>query len=448
MGSRHHDTADRRTAAVDCLTAGIDAAHPRRVVEETVTLDDRGRTLVVDDTRIDLAAIDDVLVAGGGNAAGHVAAALESILGDELDGGAVVTDDPVAVDRVSIREGTHPLPSSENVDGTRDVLAVADAAGADDLVLAVVTGGASALLAAPAADVALSDLREVTEALLERGADIESINAVRKHCSAVKGGRLAGRAGPARVVGLVLSDVIGDPLGVIASGPTAPDQTTYADAIAVLEEYDVTPPSSVEAHLERGCDGDGETPDADDPRVRTVDNHVLANADTAIEGAAREAAASGYDPVVLSTRVRGEARAAATTHVAVAEEIAATGRPVEPPAAVLSGGETTVTVRGDGDGGPNLEFSLQGALELDPDAPIVLGSVDTDGFDGGTDVAGAVVDGETVTDRGAATAVLRENDAGGFFAGRGELVRTGATGTNVNDLRILVVDDPDDYDDE
>lgn len=438
MGSRHHDIDDRRTTAVDCLTAGIDAAHPREVIANAVTFD--GRTLVVDEHRIDLDRIDDVLIAGGGNAAGHVVAALESILGDRIDGGAVVTDDPVHTDRVTVREGTHPLPSAENVSGARAVLEIVDAASRDDLVLAVVTGGGSALLCAPTDGVTLADVREVTDGLLKSGATIEECNAVRKHLSAVKGGQLAERAAPARVLGLVISDVVGDRLDVIASGPTAPDGTTYEDALGVLDRYDVTPPSSVADCLERGRDGArAETPDADDPCFRTVDNHVLANADTALEAAAHVASTRGYEPSILSTRLRGEARDVATTHVAIAEEIAATGRPVEPPAAILSGGETTVTVRGDGSGGPNLEFALSAALELVGEPEIVVGSVDTDGFDGGTAVAGAVVDGDTVTDREAATAALRSNDAGGFFDGRDELVRTGATGTNVNDLRVVLV---------
>lgn len=412
MDSRRPDAgaAARRADAADCLLAGIEAAHPREVIANTIALEDE--TLIVDGHRIDL---------------------------DRIDGDAVVTDDPVDANRVAVRDGTHPLPSADNVAGTRAVLDAADEAGEDDLVLAVITGGGSALLCAPADGLSLEDVREVADALLKSGADIEELNAVRKHLSAVKGGQLADRAAPARTLGVVFSDVIGDQLDVIASGPTAPDETTYEDALAVLDRYNIEPPEEVTEHLERGRDGErSETPRADDPVFQRVDNRILANADTALTATARTAASKGYEPTVLSTRVRGETREVAKTHVAIAEEIAATGRPVEPPAALLTGGETTVTVRGDGSGGPNLEFALSAALELD-ESRIVVGSVDTDGYDGGTDVAGAIVDKYTVDDREAAAAALWANDAGGFFDGYDELVEVGATGTNVNDLRIVLI---------
>jgi len=257
----------------------------------------------------------------------------------------------------------------------------------------------------------------------------------------VKGGRLAAAAAPATVVTLAFSDVVGDDLATIASGPTAPDPTTYADAVAVLDRYDLDVPEAVRAHLDAGAAGERtETPrpDADFSHVRS---HVLADAWTAIDAARAEAADAGYEPVVLSSRVRGEAREQGLAHAAVAEEVAATGNPIDPPAAVLSGGETTVTVRGDGSGGPNQEFALRAALEM-PDGA-VLGAVDTDGLDGGTDAAGAVVDSGTVPDAAAAARArehLADNDTATFLAERDALVRTGPTGTNVNDLRVFVVE--------
>ncbi|WP_135819855.1 glycerate kinase type-2 family protein [Halostella litorea] len=438
-------TTPARDVALACVEAGIEAGHPRTVVRDAVSLD--GGTLRIRDAAggeasYDLDGYDEVVVLGGGNAAAHVAAALEAVLGDRIDGGVVVTDDPAGTERVTVREGDHPVPTERGVEGARAVLSAADDAGEGTLVLAAITGGGSALLPAPAGDVSLDDLRAVTDGLLASGADIGDINAVRKHLSALKGGRLARRAAPATVVSLVLSDVVGNDLSVIASGPTAPDGTTFAEALSVLDRYGVDAPASARERLERGAAGElAETPGPDDPAFDRVANHVVADGRTAIDAARDAAAERGYDPLVLSSRVRGEAREAAKTHVAVAEEARATGDPVSPPAVVLSGGETTVTVRGDGEGGPNQEFALSAALELaGGGSEVAVAAVDTDGIDGATDAAGAVVDGATVDDADAARAALADNDAYPYLAARDALIRTGATGTNLNDLRALVVE--------
>jgi glycerate 2-kinase len=449
MPDRDVTLADRDTlarspaheTALSCLVAGIEAAHPERVCREAVAVS--GDQLRVEDAVYDLAAYDEVVVLGGGKAAAGVAHALEALLGD-VDG-VVVTDDPAPTDRVDVIEGAHPVPDEAGLAGARRVLSRARAAGERTLVLAVVTGGASALLPAPAGDLSLADLRATTDALVESGATIDEINAVRKHVSALKGGRLAAAAAPATVVTLAFSDVVGDDLAVIGSGPTVGDSTTYGDALAVLDRYDLAVPERVRAHLQRGAAGDvPETPSVGDlPAGRA---HVLADAWTAIDAARAAASERGYETLVLSSRVRGEAREQGLAHAAVAEEIRASGNPLDPPAVVLSGGETTVTVDGGGAGGPNQEFALRAALELgganEGDSETVLAAVDTDGRDGGTDAAGAIVDGETVGDADAATgarAALADNDALGFFEGRDALIRTGRTGTNVNDLRVLVV---------
>jgi glycerate 2-kinase len=447
--------------ALDCLEAGIEAAHPETVLVESVSLD--GDSLRIEDASYALPDYDEVVVVGGGKAAGGVTATLEDVLGDRLDGGVVVTDDPIETERVDVVEATHPVPNEAGVEGARRVRETVENAGPGTLLLAVITGGGSALLPAPADGLTLSDMQATTDRLLESGASIDEINAVRKHCSALKGGRLAAAAAPATVATLAFSDVVGDDLGVIASGPTVPDPTTYADALAVLDRYDLDVPGTVRGHLEAGAsaessgstpaDAPSETPghDADFGHVGT---HVLANARTAVDAARKIATDRGYDPLVLSTRVRGEAREQGLSHVAVAEEAVASGEPVEPPAVVLSGGETTVTVRGDGEGGPNQEFALRAALELggaggakangsDGSDDVVLAAVDTDGRDGGSDAAGAIVDGGTVPDADAATesrAALADNDAGTYLDGRDALVYTGRTGTNVNDLRVLVVE--------
>jgi hydroxypyruvate reductase len=421
--------------ALDCLVAGIEAAHPERVCRDAITLS--GSQLRVEDAVYDLDAYDEVLVLGGGKAAGQVAAVLEDLLGEALDGGVVVTDDPVATDRVDVVEGSHPVPDESGLDGARRVRERAARATTGTLVLAVLTGGGSALLPAPAGDLSLADLRATTDALLDSGAAIDEINAVRKHCSALKGGRLAAAAAPATVVTLAFSDVVGDDLSVVASGPTVPDPTTYADALAVLDRYALAVPDAVRPHLEAGAAGEHpETPEPGDLDGRV---HVLATAWTAIEAAREVARERGYGTLVLSSRVRGEAREQGLAHAAVAEELAATGNPVDPPTVVLSGGETTVTVTGDGTGGPNQEFALRAALALDDG---VVGAVDTDGRDGGTDAAGALVDGATVPDPETAArvqAALADNDAKPFLADWDALIHTGRTGTNVNDLRVVVV---------
>jgi len=437
IANRHAlaDSPAHRTA-LGCVEAGIRAAAPDRVVRERLALD--GDRLRVGEDTYDLAEYEEVVLVGGGKAAAGVAAAVEGLLGDRLAGGVVVTNDPGPTERVAVVEGSHPVPDAAGVDGAERVREAVTAADAGTLVLAVVTGGASALLPAPAEGLGLDDLQTVTDALLESGATIGEINAVRKHCSALKGGLLARAAAPATVVSLCFSDVVGDDLGVIGSGPTAPDPSTFADALAVLDDYGVDAPAAVRDRLERGDAGDlAETPTADDACFDRVTNHVLANGWTALDAARDAAADAGFRTVVLSSRIEGEAREAARTQAAVAAEIAATGNPVEPPAVVLSGGETTVTVAGDGRGGPNTEFALSAARSL-PDTA-VLASVDTDGEDGASGAAGALVDGTTVDDRRAATAALRDNDAAGYLADRDALIETGRTGTNVNDLRALVV---------
>lgn len=462
--------------ALACVGAGIEAAQPDRVVATQLEL--VGDVLCIDDSSeeggeggegeeceegeeadetdergtvatYDLGSYEELLVVGGGKASGRLVAALEDLLGDRIDRGAVVVPDPDdappsmrSPDGVKRLVGSHPVPDEDSVAGARRVLELVRAADENTLVLAAITGGGSALLAAPAEGIALGDLQAVTERLLDSGATIHEVNAVRKHCSAIKGGQLARAAMPARVAGLVMSDVVGDDLGVIASGPTAPDPTTYGDALGVLDRYDVTAPTAVRDRLERGHAGEHtETPGPGDPIFDRVRNHLLATAHTALDAAGALASERGYNRLVLSARVRGEAREAALTHVAVAEEILDTGEPVAPPAVVLSGGETTVTVRGDGIGGPNQEFALRAALEV-PDGA-VLAAVDTDGRDGSTDAAGALVDSTTV-DAGEtpdARDALGANDAYPFLDERASLVRTGPTGTNVNDLRVLVVED-------
>ncbi|MDZ7746121.1 MAG: DUF4147 domain-containing protein [Halobacteriales archaeon] len=432
---------DAHALARRCLRAGIDAAHPETVIHERITLD--GSTLTIADSSYDLDSYDDLLVVGGGNAAGTVAAELEGLLGDRLDGGVVVTDLPTETERIEQIEGTHPQPSEEAVAGTERLQELLATATERTLVLAVVTGGASALLPAPAAGLSLADLRATTDELLASGASIDELNTVRKHLSATKGGRLASAAAPATVAVLLFSDVVGDDTSVIGSGPFTADETTYAEALAVADRYDLDLPTAVRNRLRVGRDGDNaETPGADDPVFERVYEHLLASNATAAEAALETAQEAGYEPLLLSTRVRGEAREAAKTAVAIGEEIAATGNPIEPPAVVVTGGETTVTVRNEtpGTGGPNTEYVLSAALELDT-AGVVVAAVDTDGIDGHASVAGASIHADTVTreDRYAASRALDSHDAATYLTEVGATIEMGATGTNVNDLRVVIV---------
>lgn len=444
-GPRSTPIERARATALACVEAGIDAADPERVVADALTL--AGPRLEIDPVAgdsaesVDLDAFDRVLVLGGGNAAGRAARALEGVLGDRLDDGLVVTDAPADTSVVEQLPGDHPVPSERGVDSTRRLLEAAAEADADTLALVVVTGGGSALLPAPADGVSLPDLQATTDALLRSGAPIGDVNAVRKHLSAVKGGRLAEALAPARVVTLVLSDVVGNPLDVVASGPTVPDPTTYGDALDALDRHDVDAPASVVERLRAGTRGDHpETPTTDHPAFDRTSVHVLADNLTACVAARDAATARGYEAFVLTTNVTGPAREAATWHAAVATELATSGNPVDPPAVVVTGGETTVRVTGDGRGGPNQEFALAAA----PDLPrrSALAAVDTDGIDGNSDVAGALVTRETVgAETDAAAAALDANDSHAFLAERDALVETGVTGTNVNDLRVLVVED-------
>ncbi|MEF8774858.1 MAG: DUF4147 domain-containing protein [Halobacteriales archaeon] len=432
------DTAAAEVA-LDCIEAGIEAALPADVIRATVERTDG--ELRVEGTGYDLDDYGEVLVVGAGKGAGAAAAALVDVLGGRTTGGAVVTDDPVDIPGVEVFEGGHPVPTDEGVAGAQRVLEFAEGTEPDALVLAVFTGGGSALLTAPAEGIELADLRAVTSRMLDAGMEIHEINAVRKHLSAVKGGNLARAAAPATVASLLFSDVVGNDESVIASGPTVPDGSTFSDALDALDRYGVDVPDRVADHLRAGAAGDlAETPDTSHPAFDRTRSHVLADGTTALSAAAEVAREAGYDPLVLSSRLRGEAVEVAKVHAGIAEEAHATGTPVDPPAAVLSSGELTVSVQGDGSGGPNAEFAVQVGIEVAGSEGTTVAAVDTDGIDGDSRYAGGLVGGSVVEDADAARAALADSDAATYLAGRGAAVETGATGANVNDLRVLVLE--------
>jgi hydroxypyruvate reductase len=435
-GSRLAETSDQELA-LDCIQAGISAAQPDHAIKNA--LEKVGEELRIEDTTVDLTDYSSILVLGGGKAAAQMARTVEGILGDRITDGTVVTNDPIEIDEIDVVEGGHPVPNANGRDGAEQILSLAEQATEETLVLCVISGGGSALLPAPAGDVSFSDLQELTDRLLSSGATIQEINAVRKHLSSIKGGRLATTAAPATVVGLFVSDVVGNDLSAIASGPIVPDDTTFETAQDVLKQYGIDPPTTIRQHLVNGVSGrDPETPGPDHPAFALVSNHLLVDGTTALTAAGSVIEESRFTPIILSSQIEGEARETAKVHTAIAEEASKSGNPVEPPVVFLSGGETTVTIRGDGTGGPNQEFVLSGALSLSSE-DIVVASVDTDGIDGATDAAGALATTGTIPDPAQARTALAENDAYSYLGDKGAIIRTGPTGTNVNDLRVIVV---------
>jgi glycerate 2-kinase len=402
--------------------------------------------------RRSLAAIERVpgrlLVVGAGKASGAMAAAVEESFGDRVHGGVVAVKDGhrVETSRIRLREAGHPVPDERGAAAAREILTLCHDAGREDLVLALISGGGSALTPAPAPPVTLADKQKITRLLLAAGATINQLNSVRKHLSMMKGGQLARAAAPAHVHALLLSDVIGDPLDVIASGPAAPDDSTFAGALGVLDRFGVRTqtPASVLDRLERGARGEiAETPKVGDPLFERVRNVVIGNNTLVADAAARRATELGFTAHVLTRSLEGEARRVARDWVALARAIRAGRGPVVAPACVIASGETTVTVTGRGVGGRCQEFALAAALEMEDLDDVVFLAAGTDGSDGPTSAAGAVVDSRSAArarERGAdPRARLEDNDSHPVLAALGDLITTGPTNTNLLDLYLLLV---------
>lgn len=383
-----------------------------------------------------------LIVLGAGKAAGRMAEAVEAALPDRALDGLVVTRHGYARPTRHIRvvEAAHPVPDAAGETAAREILEIARAARAGDLILFLMSGGASSLLALPASGVSLADKQTVTRSLLRAGATIGEINSVRKHLSAIKGGRLAAAAAPARLVTLAISDVPGDDPAVIGSGPTVPDPSTLADARTVIERWSIDLPASVAA---RFAEPGAETPKPGDPAFAGSDYRMIARPAVSLREAAAFAEAEGFTPIVLGDALEGEARDIAREHAKLAKSIRDGGHDVRPPAVVLSGGELTVTITGNGHGGPNREYALALALDLEGAKGISALAADTDGVDGSDDTAGALI-GPTSLARAAAlgldpAAALAANDSGGFFDQLGDALVTGPTYTNVNDFRAIII---------
>ncbi|MGB5561465.1 MAG: glycerate kinase [Sedimenticolaceae bacterium] len=418
--------SDPRQLLLSLFEAAVDAASPTHCLPPHLPQPPKGRTVVV----------------GAGKGAAAMARAVEEHWQGPLSG-LVITryGHGVPLDRIELVEAAHPVPDAAGREAAGRILEMVEGLGKDDLALCLISGGGSALLALPADGISLEDKQAVNKALLRSGANIGEMNCVRKHLSKIKGGRLAAAAAPARVVTLLISDVPGDDPSVIASGPTVADPTSFSDALAVLEKYGIEGPKTVLDHLRNAID---ETPKPGDPRLKRAESVMLATAQDALEAAAAKAEAAGYRPVILGNSIEGESRDVALVHAGIAQQIVKHGQPASAPCVLLSGGETTVTVRGQGRGGRDAEFLLALAVALDGHPRIHAIACDTDGIDGTEDNAGAILTPTTLKRANQiglnAKERLANNDGYEFFSALGDLVVTGPTRTNVNDFRAILID--------
>ncbi|MFC5068611.1 glycerate kinase type-2 family protein [Flaviflagellibacter deserti] len=407
--------------------AAVAAALPSVIVPQHLPPIPKGRTIVI----------------GAGKASAAMAKAVEDNWTGPLEG-LVVTRYGHAVhcDRIEIVEASHPVPDAAGEDAARRILEKVQGLNEDDLVIALISGGGSALMALPAEGLTLADKQALNKALLASGASIDEMNCVRKHLSAIKGGRLAAAAWPATVVSLLISDVPGDDPSVIASGPTVPDRTTFADALAIVRKYKIEEPRAAIEHLERGV---GESIKPGDAKLSRASLKMVATPQMSLEAAAEVARQAGLTPIILGDAIEGEAREVARVMAGIARQVVQYDQPAKKPCVLLSGGETTVTVRGKGRGGRNAEFLLALTVALDGLKGVHALAADTDGIDGSEDNAGAIALDDTLSraaDKGVSAKLkLADNDGYGFFSALDSLVTTGPTLTNVNDFRAILITD-------
>jgi hydroxypyruvate reductase len=435
-----------RKHAMQIFQAGLQAVDPVEAIERHIRKEKD--LLFIGDRQFDLKDFDRIVVVGAGKAVAPMAKAVEDLLKDRISDGVIVVKDEhgLPLKKIKVCEASHPVPDERGVKGTEEILSLVKKAGERDLVICLISGGGSALLIAPVHDISLEDKQNATKLLLACGATIHEFNTVRKHLSRAKGGRLAQIAYPATVTSLILSDVVGDDLDVIASGPTVPDSSTFDDAEQILKAYGVWDQlaSTVRSHLAKGSAGQIEdTPKSDNATFQKCSQVLVGTNLQALKAAGQEAQRLGYRPLILSSKVEGEAREVAKFYTAIAREVLSSENPLQPPACVLAGGETTVTLTGQGRGGRNQEFALAAALTIAGLDNVVVLSGGTDGTDGPTDAAGAIADGTTV-----ARALqkdldpkdfLRRNDSYNFFQKLEDLLMTGPTRTNVMDMYMLLI---------
>ncbi|MEM2518493.1 MAG: glycerate kinase [Candidatus Bathyarchaeia archaeon] len=435
-----------RELALKSLEAAIKAVNPKSIIKSKLRLE--GSILHVNGYAFDLKKYKNIYVIGGGKASGSMAEALEEVLGDRITSGLVNVpkDAEHKTKIIRLHGASHPIPDESGVEGTRKMLEIAEKASEGDLIICLISGGGSSLMPMPRGKITIADKRRMTEDLLKCGATINEINTVRKHISEFKGGWLAKKAYPATILNLILSDVLGDPLDFIASGPTVPDSTTFSDAIKVLKKYGLwkKAPKSIKKVLMEGEKGIiPETPKVDDEAFKKVFNVVIGNNRAASMAACETLKSEGLNTLMLTSLLEGEARHVGTVLASLAREIFASGNPVKKPAGVVAGGETTVTVTGKGKGGRNQEIALAASLKIRGLEGVVIASLSTDGVDGPTDAAGAIADGKTIARAEAlglkAEESLADNNSYGFFSQLGDLIFTGPTGTNVNDISVIIV---------
>jgi len=435
-----------RREAKAIFQASVEAADPSRCIHQNVRLCQE--ILQIGQTTYHLSDFRRIFVIGAGKASVPMAQAVEQILADRITGGVINTKygHSRPLQRIEVNEAAHPLPDERGMEGTEKIVKLLREADKETLVLCILSGGGSALMPHPAAGISLEEKQQTTQRLLQSGASIEETNAIRKHLSGIKGGRLCQLAHPARVVTLILSDVVGNKLETIASGPTVADPSTFADCLRIVERYDLVGrlPPTVIRRLQAGVRGGvEETPKPGDRIFSSCQNLVVGDNRLAVEAARAKAISLGYNTLVLSTQIEGEAREVARVYAALAKEVLSSGNPISSPACLIGGGETTVTVKGAGKGGRNQELVLAAAVQIDGLRDVVILSGGTDGTDGPTDAAGAVADGQTVRRAKqmglSASDCLRENDSYQFFRSLGDLLMTGPTGTNVMDIQIVLV---------
>jgi glycerate 2-kinase len=435
-----------RALALKSLESALNAVYPKQLMKSKLLL--KKTLLKVNGYSFDLKKFRNVYVIGGGKASGSMAEALEQILDQYITKGLVNIPhgSKHKMEIIKFQEANHPTPDKSGVEGTRCMLKIAEQAKKEDLVICLISGGGSSLMPLPRNGITIKDKRKITEALLKCGATINEINTVRKHISDFKGGWLAKKAYPATVLNLILSDVVGDPLDSIASGPTVPDSTTFNEAIKALKKYRLwdKASASIKKVLSSGEKGlIPETPKANDKAFKKVYNVIIGNNRFASLAVREQLRSAGLNTLLLTSTMEGEARYVGVMLASIAREVVLSGNPIPKPAGIIAGGETTVTVTGKGLGGRNQEISLAAALKMGGMDGVVVASLSTDGVDGPTDAAGAIVDGKTIA-RAAemdlnSEEFLAENDSYNFFSKLGDLIFTGSTGTNVNDVSVIVV---------
>ncbi len=435
-----------KKAAKDIFSAGLQGVEPENAIKRHIRRS--GNDLVTPNGTYDLTNYRNIYIVGGGKAGAPMAKAMEDILGERISEGLVIVKYGHGEEtrKVKVLEAAHPIPDENGVQHTKELLNLLRRSQENDLVVCLLSGGGSALMIAPAEGVTLQEKQELTRHLLECGASIDEINTLRKHVSAIKGGRLAKVAYPSTVICLILSDVVGDNLSTIASGPTYPDGTTFSDCLEILERYGIKEKISkaIIAYLEMGCGNqEEETLKRGNPALERTENIIVGSNIQALQSARAKAETLGFNTLILSSSIEGETKDVAKVHAAIAKEIIASENPIKKPACILSGGETTVKIEGTGKGGRNQEFALAAAIEIEGIKGVTILCAGTDGNDGPTDAAGAIVDGDSISRALKKGLKVRDfldnNDSYNFFSIQGDLLKTGPTKTNVMDLRILLV---------